>query len=674
LATINIPNNKGLEARERILLEIRYYNELGETIQASSNAYRLNINIKNSVYLKSTIESYLDNKPFGQGDREEITTDVADTMDIVYTTIIEKEDYGKLSSILLSKLNTEITKLTLMTELPTDITIDEEVIKYILSNFENIYLNFNGMTSWITIPAISVNLKSLIIEFAQIYVTQTIILCESSFTMKNCVLQSKPDLKTRASLLVNIEKDAILNNIKVADRLYVGITGATVKRFDKWEETNVTISEYTIGFKDINGNTKSHNKMYDSLLTIAEISKVYIHGVKSLNDIPYYSLLTVKNSSLTNISEVIRDSVELPALSPTIKLENYTYCNIYQIEYDGVNYSLEKTAFIKLIKARLDSSLTISDASLTKMPIVNLTGIKCNKIAIAKSTFTDNDVILNMDSGYVSNLLLDDVSIKKNNKINMKAASLSITKTDINSKGDIILKIKEKANIINSVLKSRTNINIELENEASLNINKSTLNSIKEINIDTKYDVDNELSSSITFNTSNLLTNNVAINNLRTLNSHNLQLAVGYIKIINCSYCSLQDTAINPKSAIPIAIEIDKVEIRPSNINIYNPLSYNIILSQCVGQLRIAYLDDKNGSASFAKLNLISSEVTVLFDAVTDRGIHLKSDNSLGSVVYSESDTITIVPELDSIDRQHFERIVGDKIHNKVVYGNIIKK
>jgi hypothetical protein len=672
MSIIDIPNNKVLEVKERIILEIRYYDEADNIILASNKAARIEVNIKNSIYLKSMTEYLLDKNPFGQGNRAEITTDAQEVTDNVYTTIIEKDEYDSLSEILLKQLKTEVKSLHLKAELPTDIVINENVINHILSNFESIYINLSGMTNWITIPQISTRIKELTIESGQIYVTQSIISCSSSFNMKSCILQSKPGIKNRPSLLVNVGEKATLHDIKIADRLYIGISGSEVKRFDKWSLTNVVISDVVIGFKDIDRNDKVHNGMYDSLLTVAEINEVNISGIKSLNDIPYYSFLSIKNVNSINLSMITRNSIEHQALSPTIKLANYIKCNIFQIDYAGINNTSEKNSFIRLLKIKINSSLAISNAKLIKMPLLNLAGINCQKLSITTSTFIDNDVIINMDSSYIDEFGLNTVSIK-NGKINIKAATLCINSaTNINTKEDISLVIKENGNIFDSIVKSMNNINIKLSSDASLNINKTALDAIKDINIETEYNGEDELASSVILYNSNITATKMILNHFKTLNFNDLQWFQKSTNIMNCTYCSLKNISINPTVTIPITIDMNNVEIRPSNINIFNPLNHVLTLDKCTGNLHLAYLDDKNDSSKFM-LNLINSNAIITFDAVSDRKVYLNSKESLGSLVFSESETMSIIPDIESPDRQHFERIAENKKDiKKVLYGNLI--
>jgi hypothetical protein len=123
-----IPDDSTLEVKERIVIEIRYYDEMENVILATDNAKRIEINIKKSVYLKALVESYSEEESFGEGERIEITTDSDDYKVPVYTTIIEKEAYSSLSEILLLRLNTKVKNITLSVDSPTDIEIKEEVI------------------------------------------------------------------------------------------------------------------------------------------------------------------------------------------------------------------------------------------------------------------------------------------------------------------------------------------------------------------------------------------------------------------------------------------------------------------------------------------------------------------------------------------------------------------
>jgi hypothetical protein len=104
------------------------------------------------------------------------------------------------------------------------------------------------------------------------------------------------------------------------------------------------------------------------------------------------------------------------------------------------------------------------------------------------------------------------------------------------------------------------------------------------------------------------------------------------------------------------------------NLGLYHHFKFD----KTTGSLRIAYLDDKNESSK-CEIFLSNCDLSILLDAVTQRKVKVASNNSLGSIVYSENDTITIVPDIESSDREFFERIQEKKKNQKkFLYGNII--
>jgi hypothetical protein len=667
---IDIPQNNILELRERIVIEIRYYDELNNLIPPFTQANNIDITLNNSVYLLAE-DSYSDNEPYGEGTKSEILIDEESENKYVHKITIEKGNYDKLSTILLQQLKTDAKNISLRVESPSTFIIAEEIIKYILSNFETIYFYFQGMSQWITLPEISVRIKNLTIESAQLYMTQTIISCSSSFIMRECTLQSKPDIKNTPSLLVSVGEEAIFNNIRIADRVNIGVSAKEVKNHEDWANTQVTISDYSIGFKDIFKNDKITNGMYNALLTIADVNAVNISGITSFNDIPYYPIISIKNVNTVNLSSIIRKCNEISAVAPAIRLSNYMECNIYDIQYKGINDSLENSSFIQFIKVRLDSSLSISNAEISKIALLNLLGVKCQKLAISSSKLIAHKVFLKVDSNYISKFVLDDVLIKAES-FELTAVSLNIdSSTKIESIEDINITIQERANIHNSVLISRNSINIIVKN-AKLNLNTITLEAIKAITIKSD-DNESELTSNLLFLSVIVLAHDINFEVFNLINLNTLQFdRINNIVIDSCNGCILKDMLIHLKAETPINFDILKSNIRLSNINIFNPGRYQKLnLSSCTGTLHIAYLDDKNSSEF--KTKLLDSDVSISFDAVSNRKITFESSNSLGSLIYSESDTISIIPELESADRQYFERIKDKKKNKKkILYGNII--
>jgi hypothetical protein len=671
----NLSLTKVLDNKKRIVIDVRYYDEGNTPIQRSEKAHRIDLTIRNSLFLKATTEDYGDPKPFGKGDLVEIETNNYTQIgnDIVYSTKVEAEEYRNFTTIVLSKLATKITTLSLRVETESEeIFIGEEVIKHILNNFSFIHLNLQGILSWTTLPEVTAEVSYLCIENAQLYITQTILTCKDNFILRNCVLRSPTDFPKRPSLLVTVGKTATINTLKIANKLFLSVSGNVEKELSAWKNTAITVSDVVIGFEDKEKNELKRNGSYDPLITIAEVAETRITEVSSINDIPYYTLMSIKKVTSVNITNIIRATKEIPAISPALQLSEYYTAFISGITYFGKSKTVATSAFIRFNKVRIDSSLTVSNANLLHLPILNVTGITCQKISISDSSIIDTNGIYNLNTATIGKLLLSNVTIKGGNSLHLKALSLSIlSATYIEMKENITLEVEDICNINDSLLVSNNTITCILSAKGTMNINKTTVKAIKEITSYTNFDEDETVSSHLMYNTSHIESRKLSFDKMSFLRFDNLELKINQLEIKNCKICTLGIN--NYYQNAPVPVTLIKSTINPSLYSIFSPGSIQEL--RCIesnGRFTIQYLDNESPSSVF-KLYLIDSKMNIDFDAVTDRKVLVNSENSLGSHIITSSDGVSIIPDIESVDRQSFERVKNknQRDDKKILYGVI---
>jgi hypothetical protein len=667
-----LPSTDTLNADERIVIDVRYYNEANEVVGESDLAHTIDITIRNSLYLKTLTENYSDPEPFGKGEliEYEVNNSGMSGEETVYSTKIEKKNYALFPNILLGVLKTKVENISVRMETESKtIEITEEIMKYILSNFKSISLNFSGVVRWIPLPEVNVNLDYLSIENANLIVKQTILSCETSLVLRNCIFMSNRNTVNHPGFMITVGKEATLSNIKIANRVFIGISGKEARDIKRWSKTTVTISEFVIGFEDTSRNDRVRNGFYDAILSIVEIKDVLIAGIHSLNDIPYYPLVAVKKVNEANISNITRSSKNLPAAAPGIQLGEYVGVAISIISYTGVGKTFDSSSFIRFTKVRIDSSLSIVKANIINMALLNLSGITCQKINIGSSVLQNKEVFYNMKTGTIASLVLSNVTIVTD-ELYMKALSLSVLKeSDIEAKNKIELSIEDTANISDSSIKSKNVFNMILGPNVSSHVNNTALVSGNDFKVYTEKDDDEQLSSNLSFNVSSLTGGKVHFNNINSLRFEETELMARELNIENCN--SVFIGLMLHYREVPLPVSIKNSDIRLSTLALYEPGNNGLFnLLNCKGIFNIEYLDDISPS-SISKLILNNSIMNIHFDAVINRKVYITSENSLGSIITGENDGITLIPDIRSVDRTHFERASGKAIKkpDKIVYG-----
>jgi hypothetical protein len=642
-------------------------------IPFSNTAKRIEITIRNSLFLKSTTEDYADSRPFGEGELLEIETNnyTRSGNDIVYSTNIEKQNYDNFTNILLKKLITNIKILSIKIETESsDIAIDERIMKYIFSKFTSIYFNLQGLRTWVPLPEITAEIDYLCIDNAQLFITQTILTCKENFILKNTILRSHPSLSKRPSLLVTIEKKASITGIKIANKVFLNITGKESDGLVKWKDTLILASDILIGFEDKEKNEFKHNGFFDPLLMFSEVNEVRISNVSSLNDIPYYILIGIKQATSINITDITRSTQDIQAAAPALQLSEYYTASISGITYVGANKTFPTSAFIRFNKVRVDSSITVSNAHLSYLALFNLTGINCQKISIFDSQFINTEALYNSKASTVGKLLLSNISIKTDDSLHIKALSLIIlSSTHIESADDVILETESHSNIVDSIIKSNKRLGIVVHNDTTVNIKDTTLTSVKEIAAYSEYDEDEEVASKLAFVDCYIETRSIAFDNIASLQFDNIELKTNNASITDIARCTLNINAHYQNA--PMAVTLTNTYINPSVYSIFTPGSiqeFNCI--KCNGGMSIHYVDKENLSSLF-KLSLHHSILNIQFDSVSDRQVSVISEDSLGSKITSDDEGLVITPSIESIDRTYFERIKtkNSKNNDKILYG-----
>jgi hypothetical protein len=661
--------------KERIIIEARYYSEENISIPVSSQAYLYDLTVRKSIFLEITSDIFNDaGEATGEKKITEVETNNSTTQnsESVYETKIEKSEYNDFSQLLLSQLSTDIKNLSLHFSGDIDnIKITSEVMNFILSNFENVTIDFKGLSTWVTIPEINSGLKSLSIENANVEISQAILSCETSFTLNNIIIKAVGNSTKKPSLIVTAGKEFTLRNITISEPVFISASGSESKKFSDWKNTSVILYNIEIGFKDEEKNKFGSSDICDAILTIADFAYSTVCSVRATEDIPYYPLLSIKKTSEINMCELSRASKENPSYAPSLLLSDYYTAALSQCSYIGKVKSPDTVPFIRINNSRGDSELFISDSTIVNSNVISLEEKFCQLIAIDNSHFSSSNIFYKMDSSTISKLILNNVNMIADN-LNIKSANLNIlSETQIDVKEDVILDINEIGNISSSVIKSLKNIDIILSSNASLNIVDSSVSTPKELNVYTKKNEFEELSSRVDIIRSNFDTAKCTISDILSLKSSAMDLH-GKECEINALAVFLDTNIQYYYNSFPITIKDSS--LRQSIFSLYTPgskVDFNIL--NCTGEATIKYLDDKNEKSVF-NLGITSSPVSLHFDAVKgSRKINIMSKDSSGAVITGENDEIILVPDISCPDRLLFQRIEEktQKDDTKILYGII---
>jgi hypothetical protein len=673
MTTEDVLSSNELEARERIVIDIHYYDELGNATHIQNNPVRMDVSIRNSIYQVTTTEDFTDEALFGEGEKFEIETNGVSESDddILYTFNIEKEDSGKFNEILIEKLATSIKDISLEIESETKlIEIKQSLLEFIFSHFEYIALTLPGLQSWITLPEAHSSVKVLLIDSAQILINKSIISCSESFILRNCILQASPHANTRPSLMVSIGGNADLSDIKVASMVYVNITASNADDITTWQDTEALLSNITIGFKDVERNMSSLTGNYDAIFTIAEISSVNVSGVTSLNDIPFHSLLRLENINKINITDITRITQSLPAMAPSLHLGNFSRLNISGIKYIGVNDSVPHNAFIWISKSRPDSNISISNVEMYKLPLISLGGISGNKLNIIDSSFIDSLVCSGMETSSIGNFTMSNVKIKTAS-LSFKALKLNLlSDSSIEADDTVNLSASETLNLTNVKIKAQ-NMAVSLGPEVSFHLKDSSILSYNEFKVDVTVAENGGNTSRVSFIDSFLTAELKEFNTISTLSFQDVTMKGNTLSIHKCSWCTLGVLAYCEKNSLEVILR--DVALRSSDFCIFEAGNEQLLkIEDGRGNLGIQYNDSESPS-SLAKIVLKNSVVVLDLNAASARKFSLSSEASVGSQVAGHGEWITLTPDLASADRVAFERLDGKRTRNmqKVQYGII---
>jgi hypothetical protein len=669
-----LPNDSTIKAKERIIIDVRYYDEKDNCIPVSEIAARMSISIRNGIYLQETTEDFLDENAFGEGKKREIALyqNIVTDAETIYSVKLEENEFDKFNLILMQCLNTNVKNLFIKVDSESkNMKFSSDTFAYIFTHFKNISFDFYGYSGWAEFPDIDGSLESLSMESMQVQISKMVLSCSHGFNMMNCTFQSKIG-DGSANLIISSSGKNTLYNTKIANKLFMSISGGSVKEFEKWKGAGITVSEFSIGFKDASRNEKRHNGQYDAILTISEMNDVMISGVSNVNDVPYYPLISVRDSNTVGMTNITKANIDLPTMSPVATLRNFMNFSLSKASYIGVGNTNENISFIRIYKTRIDCEISISSLTMHKLSLLNSSGVNCQRFSIADSAFSDSEILHNMKTSSINDLVLSNVSLK-GPKINFKAISISImSSSDIKTENEIVFEAKESILISDSSISSNKDLNINVGYESSSSVNNSSILSLRNINSTAKEDdADIENGSKITFNNSYISSRETVFDNINLVRFGDTSLRSSELSLKDIRHCML-GLLVNCRK-LPMNMAFTNVDFRNSVLEINEPGSKQTMnFSSCKGGFNINCMDDATPNSAF-KISLADSIVRLLLDAVSERKIIVNSKESLGSAVVGAGGAVSIVPDVTSIDRRYFERIkhLTDASTSKILYGSI---
>jgi hypothetical protein len=258
----------------------------------------------------------------------------------------------------------------------------------------------------------------------------------------------------------------------------------------------------------------------------------------------------------------------------------------------------------------------------------------------------------------------------------MKGASLTLKALGINILGsttievedEIMINVRETANINSSHIRSKNTAIITMEDGASMHIKTSIIIATNLFGIMAVKM--GEGSSLRVYLTDSVFTSKAySFESVTVLNFTGMTLKGGLLEIKDSVTCVLGILFDAQKSPSKVLVEDSSFRLSDYYIIQAGP-SQVMQLINCKGTFNVQY-NDNESPASIFKLFLRNSKMTLYFDAVSDRKIQVTSDNSLGSQIISKDEIVNISPDIESPDRASFERLTAAGKYDaaKVQYG-----
>ena len=658
--------------KNKISIVYFLYDANGKAVPDNITAVKQKITLSYDLYMENTTEDYTDESEYGQGEREtyNIFNSVIGDTPIKTTTIYPKEySSDKISEIIKNYCedNKNIKNISISVTNPNEmISVTPELMQYLFDTYESIEIDMNSISSWLTFPDGTHNIKSLSVTNSNIILKDSKFLCEGDINLNNCTIKSIYDDKQSVADFVS-NKQVYVSSIYISNVISVGFGISTNLPVPVWKKTNINISKINVVCED--------KEVRNFTKPIIRVSGSYTTSISEVNcnyELPDYNILTLIGGKEYNISDISRISTD-QMRSDTISLQNVSKFKLSGLTVNSISQYNESLSVIKILNPPINSDYSISNFNLSNINLVNLTNITLNKLDISDGVCKDSyDFIRSKGSG-INKIIINDVEVEGN------TATLKFT-----------------AGLIDN-LSLKTDDDISITNTDNLVINNSSFNSKKDINVDNWYNSDFSSNSTmyyaknITFDRTKTIGDDVDMTDVpdQLISLFKCEF-VGSFFAKNIDFIDASESHFRNVSSLkfdnvdslsidsnvwyndgPIDLSFNKCNLLKTSIATHNiNRKAKFVLTECTGNLGIRTLDIDDKRTVI--INIIKSILTVLIknESTSSLVVECNSNKSLGSKVLG--DGVSITPSISCEDFKNFEYTSENKSADEdhVYYGN----
>ena len=290
--------------KNKISIAYFLYDANGKAVPDNITAVKQKITLSYDLYMENTTEDYTDKSEYGQGERETyniFNSVIGDTP--IKTTMIYPKEYSsdKISEIIKNYCedNKNIKNISISVTNPNEmISVTPELVQYLFDTYESIEIDMNSISSWLTFPDGTHNVKSLSVMNSNIILKDSKFLCEGDINLNNCTIKSIYDDKQSVADFVS-NKQVYVSSIYISNVISVGFGISANLPVPVWKKTNINISKINVVCED--------KEVRNFTKPIIRVSGSYTTSISEVNcnyEFPDYKILTFIGGKEYNIFDI----------------------------------------------------------------------------------------------------------------------------------------------------------------------------------------------------------------------------------------------------------------------------------------------------------------------------------------------------------------------------------
>ena len=668
--TDSLAKNELTKITKRILVTITLMDDLGNITKIPSKAVKEIISIKTDIRVKELTKDFdkQASKIKQKSDSIFGITEELDSANLSY----DLDATDNIEKCILSNLF-KVTYLDLIIDdsIDKNIELSEKIMKGIFSNFSCINIDVSKSFCIIKMPNLDISLESFRVTNGNIILNNDLsIIADSFIQIESCVINTtNKDKMFKFNLVSNNNS---IYNVTVKRPVSINLLSAKPDNIDKYTTQSTSINSLRYIFDDINKD----NNFTDALLSFRDIYSVKINGVSisGASNIKGIKVIKCYELMINNLSQVSSSREYTLGLS-NVNKTYVSFMNVINDTDDGKSFAI----LIAEEGLKFNQTLSISDAQITGIGLIDVASAKADKLTITNSDINCINPIKTNDFNQVNKIRISDTRFT-NSDINLLASNVSISNSTLVIRNGIKFISSSSNKIDNTKLYSNGDVNLSLELDSWANVSASEIHA-KNINIyhdseneetveNTKFV--NETNRTLDISESVFIADEkIDIDDVFRLDSTSTTYKAKNIKISNIKNVSFDEDSLGLDS--PFNFIAKNSIFKKSNFDIRKLIEpTKFCFDKSSGSCDIMFKELINGSVNY-EFEYIDSKMNIELDTFgTKIACKLKSDNSLGSTLFGLNNTISVIPSMQSKDLNSFVNISNplNKQSNKINYGN----